>query len=208
MTRAPSPITTLLSARVRGLVVNAEVRRDGVVHLRVRTQKQDCGLIGRIRQYLANALFRAADALHPGQNHNAVRVVETVVSGEAADDLVADRGTLHIVKGWTVNSADRNAQHETFLAYEGIKNEKLGPPADVLVVSGGKEGADDAHVASLKGMGTVQAERSRAYQSTGTSLADRLAHGPLSRHPGVGIALIVLLFGLADAIAPGIASLP
>lgn len=30
----------------------------------------------------------------------------------------------------------------------------------------------------------------------------RLAHGPLSERPALGLALVVLLFGLAGAIAP------
>ncbi|MCT7307966.1 MULTISPECIES: hypothetical protein [Ralstonia] len=30
----------------------------------------------------------------------------------------------------------------------------------------------------------------------------RLAHGPLTERPALGLALVVLLFGLAGAIAP------
>ena len=175
MTPTPSLAKTLLRARVRGLVIDAEVRRDRVVDLRVSAEEKHSGLIGRVRQHLANALFRCADALHPGQDNRAVRVVELVMGSQSANDLVADRGALHVVKGWTVNPANRDPEHEVFLAYEGIKNEKLGTPTDVLVVSGGKEGADDAHVASLNGVGTVQVERSRAYQSTGASLASATA---------------------------------
>lgn len=200
----PSPIKTLLRARVRGLVIDAKVRRDRVVDLRVSAEEKHSSLVGRIRQHLANALFRCADALHPSQDKRAFRVVELVMGSQPANDLVADRGALHIVKGWSLNSANRDPEHEVFLAYEGVENEKLGPPSDVLVVSGGKEGADDVHVASLKGVGTVEVECSRAYQSAGASLAERLAHGPISRRPAIGIALLALLFGLAGAIAPAI----
>ncbi|WP_296228558.1 hypothetical protein [Ralstonia sp. UBA689] len=40
------------------------------------------------------------------------------------------------------------------------------------------------------------------------SIATRLAHGPLSNRPALALTLIVLLFGLAGAVAPDIASLP
>lgn len=39
------------------------------------------------------------------------------------------------------------------------------------------------------------------------SLAARLAHGPFSDRPALALALLLLLFGLAGAIAPEIASL-
>ncbi len=41
-----------------------------------------------------------------------------------------------------------------------------------------------------------------------TSLATRIAYGPLSDRPALALALLLLLFGLAGAIAPDIASLP
>ena len=40
------------------------------------------------------------------------------------------------------------------------------------------------------------------------SLAARLAHGPLSDRPALALALLLLLFGLAGALAPEIAPLP
>lgn len=39
------------------------------------------------------------------------------------------------------------------------------------------------------------------------SHATRLAEGYFSRHPGAAIVLIVLLFGLAGAVAPAAATL-
>ncbi|MGA4100976.1 hypothetical protein ACI2S5_08385 [Ralstonia nicotianae] len=193
---------SLLRVWVRGLVIDAQVRRDSVVHLRIRAQKEDCGLMGRIRQHLANALFRCADALHAGQDHHAVRVVEDVVGREAADDLLPDGRAPNVVQGWTLNGADRDTQHQAFLVYEGIEDKQLGTPAELVVMSGGKEGADDAHVASLNGVGSIQVGCPPAYQSTQPSIVDRLARGYFNRHPDRGLLVVVLLFGLAGAIAP------
>lgn len=41
-----------------------------------------------------------------------------------------------------------------------------------------------------------------------TAAIHRLAHGPLSERPALALALLLLLFGLAGAVAPDIASLP
>lgn len=40
------------------------------------------------------------------------------------------------------------------------------------------------------------------------TLATRLAHGPLAERPALALALLLLLFGLAGAIAPDMTSLP
>ena len=41
-----------------------------------------------------------------------------------------------------------------------------------------------------------------------TTLADRLANAALAAHPRLGLAILLLLFGLAGAVAPEIACLP
>ncbi|CAJ0740867.1 hypothetical protein [Ralstonia mannitolilytica] len=41
-----------------------------------------------------------------------------------------------------------------------------------------------------------------------TSLVTRLAHGALSTRPALAFALLLLLFGLAGAVAPEIPPLP
>ncbi len=37
-----------------------------------------------------------------------------------------------------------------------------------------------------------------------TTFAERLANGPLAAHPRLGLAVLLLLFGLAGAVAPEI----
>lgn len=41
-----------------------------------------------------------------------------------------------------------------------------------------------------------------------TTLAVRLANGPLAAHPRLGLAILLLLFGLAGAVAPEVTCLP
>ena len=41
-----------------------------------------------------------------------------------------------------------------------------------------------------------------------THIVHRLAHGPLSDRPALTLALLLLLFGLAGAVAPEITPLP
>ncbi|MGC5885706.1 hypothetical protein [Ralstonia pseudosolanacearum] len=41
-----------------------------------------------------------------------------------------------------------------------------------------------------------------------TRIVHSLAHGPLSDRPALALALLLLLFGMAGAVAPDIATLP
>lgn len=146
----------LLRLWVRGMKVDAQVRRNGVINLVVRAQEEDRGMLGRIRQHIANALFRAADLLHPGQDHHAIRVVEVVMRGKPVDDPLPHFRAPHVLKGWPLHEANRDADDEAFLVYEGIEHKQLLTPAQLIVMCGGKEGTDDTHVVSIRGAGTIQ----------------------------------------------------
>ncbi|MGA4006011.1 hypothetical protein ACI2VR_07195 [Ralstonia nicotianae] len=41
-----------------------------------------------------------------------------------------------------------------------------------------------------------------------TSRIHQFAHGPLTERPALALALLLLLFGMAGAVAPDIATLP
>ena len=136
----------LVRIEVRGLEIDAQCGKGGVVNLVVRTQQQHKGLWGRFRQHLAHALFRAGDACHPGHNHGALRVVSCQVAGTPVDDgltKVADHNVRNI---WPIHAANGDAHYMALLAHEGVKRHHDGRP--VARQGGnfwGQKSADDFH---------------------------------------------------------------
>jgi hypothetical protein len=140
---------SLLRLHVRGLEVDAQSGEGGVVNLAVRTQEQDKGVFGRLRQHLAHTLFRAGDLCHPGHHHSALRVVQLQVPATAVNDGLADRRDANAADVWPVHGADGDAHYQPLLVHEGVKRHHDGRAArDEIGSLGGKQGADDAHALS------------------------------------------------------------
>lgn len=135
----------LMRILARGLEIDAESGKGGVVHLVIRAQQQHQGMLGRIGQCLAHALYRIGDALQFNQQHRAVRVVEVKVSPTAADDLLPDSGDTHVREIWPILDANRDAHYHALLAHEGIKRGYDGRPVKQRRSASGQECRDDLH---------------------------------------------------------------
>lgn len=120
---------TLLRLTTRGLVIDAQCGRGGVVNLVVHAEKKHKGVWRRGFQHLANALFRAADACHPSQNNRALRVVFIGVPATPADDLLTDSANAHVIEVWPRHTADGDAHYQAFLVHEGVKRKHDGAAA-------------------------------------------------------------------------------
>ena len=130
---------------VRGLHIDAQSVEGGVVHLTVRTNEQHQGVFGRLRQHLANALFRAADACHPGQHHRALRVVAPVVLGAALQNKLPHRADAHIRDIWPLHDALGNAHYNALFVHEGVKRHHDGRAVAGHRLDGaGQKSADDS----------------------------------------------------------------
>lgn len=143
MTTPNAPSLRLL---VRGLVIDAQAFKGGVVHLAVGAHKQHKSLWWRLRQHLAHAFFRAGDLCHPCNHHGGLRVVSGHVPATAFDDGLADRADAHVADVWPLHDAFGNAHYNGLFVHEGVKRHHDGRPAvDQEVGLGRKKGADDSH---------------------------------------------------------------
>lgn len=140
-------VVTLL---VRGLRIEAQAIEGGVVHLAVRAHQQHQGMFGRLRQHLANALFRVADACHPGQNHGPLWVVEPVVGAAACQDHLANSAESGVRYIWPRHDSLGQAHYNALFVHEGVKRHQDGRPVvKGFFGRGGQERADYAHGAPL-----------------------------------------------------------
>lgn len=150
-----------LRADVRGLQVDAQCGIGGVVHLVVRAQQQHEGAWRRLRQHLANALYRAADLCHPGDHGRGVRVVELLVPAAAVDDDLPERADAHVRQVWPLHGANGEAHYQALLIHEGVKRHHDGRPAAGHVGGLGRQGgAQDLHSAVLPRLVVVEADGS------------------------------------------------
>ena len=142
--------TPLLRLHVRGLEIDAQCGKSGVVNLVVRADQQHKGIWRRFCQHLAHALFRAGDACNTGNDNRALRVVLRPVSGTTVDDGLPDWANPDISEVWPLHSANGDANYIALLVHEGVKRHHDGRPAarDGGCL-GGQKGADDAHGGSL-----------------------------------------------------------
>lgn len=135
-----------LRAYVRGLEIDTQLGECGVVNLVVRTEQQHEGFIGRIRQNVANALFRAGDRCHPSHDHNPVRVVEIVVGSTAVEHPLANVADPHVVEIWPIHGSNGEAYYQPLLAHEGVKRHQDSRPAsDEFLRLRGQQSTDHTH---------------------------------------------------------------
>lgn len=162
------PDDVLLRVGIRGLQIDAQRGVGGVVHLVVRADQQHKGPWRRLRQYLANALYRVADACYPGYQHRAVRVVEVLVPGAALDDQAPNLAELHVRELWPLQGTDGEAHYQGLLVHEGVKRRHDGRlAADQVAGLGGQQGADDLHAMSF---GMWQGRRVRVWPDGAPSM--------------------------------------
>lgn len=141
-----------MTLRVRGLQIDAECVEGRVIHLAVRAHEQHKGVLGRLRQHLAHALFRAADACHPGQNNGPLWVVEPVVGSTPLQHPMPDRTEGHIRYVWPLHDALGQAHYNSLFVHEGVKRHQDGRavPENLLRRCGQKR-AEYSH-ADLSGL--------------------------------------------------------
>jgi hypothetical protein len=134
-----------LRVHVRGLEIDIQSRESGVIHLVIRAHEQDRSLVGRLRKYLADALFSAGDLCHTGNHQEAVRVVKFSVAKHAVDDGLANRRNHDATQIRPLHTSNGDAHYQALVVYEGVKKhgDMLFPFHEVTRF-GAQECADDA----------------------------------------------------------------
>lgn len=141
--------TSLLQIHIRGIRIDAQCGEGGVVNLTVHAQEQHKSLWRRFRQHIANALFRAADACHPSQNHWPIRVVEQMVSPSSIEHGLPNGTQTNVRQIWPLHLSDGKAYYYPLLVHEGIKRHHDGRRVtSQLIRSCGEKSTDDLHVAT------------------------------------------------------------
>ena len=129
---------------VRGLEINAQSLEGGVVHLAVRADQKHKSVLGRLRQHLANALFRAADACHPSQHNGPLWLVERPVGSTPLEHQLtgrAEEGVRHI---WPLHDAFGQAHYNSLFIHEGVKRHQDGRAvSERFLRRCGQKSADD-----------------------------------------------------------------
>lgn len=116
----------LLRLLVRGLEIDAERGEGGVINLAVRAQQHHQGLLRRLRQHLANALFRAADLSNPGQHNGGVRVIHRVVRSTSVQHKATDSIEPQVFEVWPLHTADGDAHYQALVVHEGVERHHDG----------------------------------------------------------------------------------
>lgn len=136
----------LVRLLVDGLQIDAESREGGVIDLAVRADQHHKGTWGRLRQHLANALFRAGRLCNPGNHNRPVRVVEILVPQASLKDEHAWLRQCQVFQRWPVDLANGDADYELLVAHEGVESHHQRMLAFKQFFRGGRqERADDAH---------------------------------------------------------------
>lgn len=145
-----------LTLLVRGLRIEAHGVEGSVVHLAVRANKQHQGVFGRLRQHLADALFRIADACHPSQHNGPLWVVEPVVGAAPRQDQLAHGAEPGVRYIWPRHDSLGQAHYNALFVHEGVKRHQDGRPvAGGFFGQGGQERADYSHAAPFAADKTV-----------------------------------------------------
>lgn len=129
---------------VRGLKIHAQSGKGGVVNLVVGTDQKHTGVLGRLRQHLANALFRAGDLCHPSNHHDPVRVVRLGVGTGAVNDALPHRADTDGIEVLPLNLPNGDAYYNALLIHESVKGHQKRRWLTVLSGRWGQKGADDS----------------------------------------------------------------
>ena len=112
------PTQPLLRLYVRGMILETHAADDGSTHIVSRRDQQHKSLGRRLRQHLANALFRAGDLCHPRHYHGPLRIVELHVSAAPVDDLAAYVAQPYVLERLARDAADGDTHYQTLLVNE------------------------------------------------------------------------------------------
>lgn len=128
---------------VRGLVIDTQCREGGVINLVVRADQKHASAFGRLRQYLAHALFRAGDLCNPSNDHRALRVVQAHVQAKSVDDVLPNRADPHLAEVLPLNLPNGDAYYNPLLVHEGVKQHQHGFWRNALNRLRGQKGTYD-----------------------------------------------------------------
>jgi hypothetical protein len=147
--------TSSLTLLIRGLRIDAQSVEGGVIHLAVRAHQKHQSVFGRLRQHIANALFRAADACHPGQNNGPLWVVHPVVSNATVEHELANGTDPGVRYVWPLHAPLGQAHYNSLLLHEGVKRHQDGRAvSDRFLRRSGQKRAEYSH-ADLSGLKNV-----------------------------------------------------
>lgn len=130
----PLPVKTTQNSpsvrlHVRGLQIDTQCGKGGVVNLIVRTDQEHKSIWGRLCQHIADALFRAGDACYPGNNNGALQVMLRQEAGAAVNDALPQRTDSDIFQVWPLYTANGDAYYIALLVHEGVKRHQNGRAA-------------------------------------------------------------------------------
>lgn len=145
--------TKLMRIHIRGLEIDAQCGKGGVVNLVVRTQQKYKGVWGHLRQNLANALFSVGDICHPGNEYAALRIVLQVVGRASIDDSQPGCADTSIRQVWPIQCANGDAHYIALLVHDGVKRHHDGLPVvnSQFTTLRGQEGTSDFHINQFTG---------------------------------------------------------
>ena len=129
---------------VRGLKIHAKRGNGGVVNLVVGADQKHTGVLWRLRQHLANALFRAGDLCHPSNHHGPVRVVRVGMPSDSINDGLSHCGDTNALEVRPLHLSNGDAYYNAFLVHEGVKRHQKHRWFAIFSGRWGQKGADDS----------------------------------------------------------------
>ena len=145
--------TKLMRVHLRGLEINAQCGKGGVVNLDVRTQQKYKGVWERLRQNLANALFSVGDICHPSNEYATLRIVLQVVGRASIDDSQPSCADTSITQVWPIQCANGDAHYTALLVHEGVKrhHDDLSAVTSQFTTLRGQESTGNLHIYQFTG---------------------------------------------------------
>lgn len=129
---------------VRGLKIHAQCGKGGVVNLVVGADQKHAGMLGRLRQHLANALFSAGDLCHPSNHHGPVRVVRLGMGTSTVNDALANGADTDSVEVLPLNLPNGDSYYNALLLHESVKRHHNCRWLSILTRRWWKKGTDDS----------------------------------------------------------------
>lgn len=129
---------------VRGLKIHAQSGKGGVVNLVVGTDQKHTGVLRRLRQHLANALFCAGDLCHPGHQGRTIRVVKFTVGADPINDAPTQGAGANVNEVWPLNLPNGDAYYNALLLHESVKRHHNCRWLSILTRRWWKKGTDDS----------------------------------------------------------------
>lgn len=129
---------------VRGLKIHAQCGKGGVVNLVVSADQKHTGVLWRLRQHLANALFRAGDLCHPSNHHGPVRIVRIGMGTSTVNDALANGADPDSIEVLPLNLSNGDAYYNALLIHESVKRHQKRRWFAIFSGRWGQKGADDS----------------------------------------------------------------